>query len=274
MEPVGNPVLSHDPDRPETATGSFTIGAIDRIGPPGPTFYEFVHITGVGTDERDLQPPQVCVTVPGQNAAWRPASRLEGHVVLFTDDFLLTHPGDRDALHRLGQAPRRRLTAEESGRVQHLIVTMDRERRQREPGFRGVLQAYLHVLIVETGRLHRQWPVERGNEPAVALVERFRELLDDPDFLGSSVPAYAARLGVSTGHLSDVVNQALDAAPGHLIRQARAAEAKRLLAGTALSVTQVSGRLGFADTAYFCRFFRREVGETPGSFRRRAGGTA
>jgi AraC-like DNA-binding protein len=212
----------------------------------------------------------VCVVTPGQTRHWRQVSRLQGHVVAFTDDFLLTHPGDRDALHRLGGASGRRLTVEESGRVRDLIAAMEREHRQREPGFRSVLQAYLHVLIVETGRLYRQWPDARATAPADTLAERFQELLADPELLGSSVPAYATRLGVSTSYLNDKVHQAMGATPGHIIRQARASEAKRLLAGTALPVAQVAGRLGFADTAYFCRFFRREVGDTPGGFRRRA----
>jgi AraC family transcriptional activator of pobA len=259
----------------------FAVGSIDRIGPmsraPSPhrhTFYELFHITGgagaqvVERNEPALHPPQVCVSTPGQTRHWRQVPRLQGHVVIFTDDFLLTHPGDRDALHRLARAPGRQLTLEESGRIRHLIAEMEREHRQREPGFRGVLQAYLHVLIVETGRVHRQRPDARAT-PADTLAKRFQELLADPELLGSSVPAYATRLGVSTSYLNDKVHQAMGATPGHIIRQARASEAKRLLADTALPVAQVAVRLGFADAAYFCRFFRREVGDTPGGFRRR-----
>ncbi|GAA3347097.1 AraC family transcriptional regulator [Amorphoplanes nipponensis] len=278
--PAGLP--RHNLEVPEPATLPFAIGSFDRIGPlsraPFPhrhTFYEFVHVTGgagahvVDLDERELHPPQVCVIAPGQTHYWRQSARLEGHVVLFTDDFLLTHPGDRDALYRLGGAPGRQLTAEESGRIQGLVASMEREHRRRAPGFRGVLQAYLHILIVETGRLHHQAPAGRRAEPAVALAKRFQKLIDDRELLGSSVPAYATRLGVSAGYLNDMVRQALGASPGHVIRQARALEAKRLLAGTTLSVTQVAGQLGFADAAYFCRFFRREVGDTPGGFRQR-----
>ena len=40
-----------------------------------------------------------------------------------------------------------------------------------------------------------------------------------------------------------------------------------LLTGTALTVRQVAARVGFTDPAYFCRFFRRETGLSPGRFR-------
>ncbi|OEU97266.1 hypothetical protein AN217_04555 [Streptomyces qinglanensis] len=49
-------------------------------------------------------------------------------------------------------------------------------------------------------------------------------------------------------------------------------EAKRLLAGTAMTVRQVAHEVGFADPAYFCRFFRRETGASPGEFRRESHG--
>ncbi|MEU8607867.1 helix-turn-helix transcriptional regulator [Actinoplanes sp. NPDC048791] len=263
----------HDEDVP------FAVGSIARIGlmfRALSPFYELVHITGgagaqvVNRDEQELHPPQMCVSTPGQTGHWRQVPRLPGHVVIFTDDFLLTHPGDRDALHRLARTPGRQLSPEESGRIQHLIAEMEREHRQREPGFRGVLQAYLHVLIVETGRAHRPRLDARATAPADTLAQRFQELLADPELLGAGVPAYATRLGVSTSYLNDKVHQAMGATPGHIIRQARASQAKRLLADTALPVAQVAVRLGFADAAYFCRFFRREAGDTPGGFRRRA----
>jgi AraC-like DNA-binding protein len=56
--------------------------------------------------------------------------------------------------------------------------------------------------------------------------------------------------------------------PSQLVREARTHEAKRLLAKTDLTVRQVAARTGFADPAYFCRFFRRETGVSPGAFRR------
>jgi AraC-like DNA-binding protein len=44
-------------------------------------------------------------------------------------------------------------------------------------------------------------------------------------------------------------------------------EAKRLLAHTTLPVAVVGRRLGFAEATNFGKFFRREAGVTPGSFR-------
>ena len=47
----------------------------------------------------------------------------------------------------------------------------------------------------------------------------------------------------------------------------RLSEAKRLLANTALSVTEVVARSGFASAQYFCRVFMVDTGLTAESWR-------
>ena len=44
-------------------------------------------------------------------------------------------------------------------------------------------------------------------------------------------------------------------------------EARRLLAYTSMPVAQVAEQLGYADPAYFSKFFARAVGQTPTTYR-------
>ena len=81
------------------------------------------------------------------------------------------------------------------------------------------------------------------------------------------VQGYARHIGVTPGHLTEAVKAATGRPASALVREARVREAKRLLTGTALTVRQVATRVGFGDPAYFCRFFRRETGVSPGGFR-------
>jgi AraC-like DNA-binding protein len=46
-------------------------------------------------------------------------------------------------------------------------------------------------------------------------------------------------------------------------------EAKRLLVLTALPTTVIADRIGFDEASNFVKFFRREVGCSPGEFRRK-----
>jgi AraC-like DNA-binding protein len=45
-------------------------------------------------------------------------------------------------------------------------------------------------------------------------------------------------------------------------------EAKRLLAHTAMSIGLISDRVGFDEATNFVKFFKRELGCSPGEFRR------
>ncbi|MFH9419749.1 AraC family transcriptional regulator [Streptomyces sp. NPDC017529] len=275
------------------AIGSFdTIGPLSRAGfPHRHSFHEIVYVTGgAGTHVLDLarlplRPPHLCFITPGQVHYWDRVSGLRGWVILFTDDFLLAHPGDRDALAELGERPWIHPGPGDAARLTGLVGEMLREYGERAPSFVSVLQAQLHILIARALRLSAPDGTpgprgtggaggsgEAGGRPALVARE-FTRLLAQHGPGGRTVRSYADELGVSVGHLADLVKRSTGRTPGALIRHAQTVEAKRLLSGTQLTVAQVARRTGFADPAYFCRFFRRETGLSPGDFRRTAGGT-
>nr|WP_246495339.1 helix-turn-helix domain-containing protein [Streptomyces zagrosensis] len=282
------------------AIGTFdTIGPLSRAGfPHRHTFYELLYVTsGTGTHVIEhipwrLRPPHLCVIAPGQVHYWAGVRDLQGWVVLFTDDFLLAHPGDRVALRRLAERPWLHPEPGTASALAALISDMGREFREREDGFITVLRSYLHVLIVRAQRLPGAPPPEEEAIGRSAVVARqFAQLLTmhtrtGPDLgpsrsagpgaegrqtgVRATVGTYAARVGVSVGYLTEAVKRTTGRTPGQMIREAEIREAKRLLAATGLTVSQVARAVGFADPAYFCRFFRRETGISPGDFRRQA----
>ncbi|MGW0549977.1 AraC family transcriptional regulator [Streptomyces altiplanensis] len=263
----------------------FAIGSFDTIGPMSRaafphrhTFYEIVHVTaGTGTHVLDLarwelRPPHLCVIAPGQVHHWEDAEGLDGTVVLFTEDFLLDHPGDRDVLRGFAGRPWLTLDRPDHERTGRLLADLQEEYRRGADGFESVLRALLHILVVRAARLPAPGAATAQAPPGTtrpgAVAEAFARLLarTDPDLW--SVRACAAHIGVTTGYLTEAVKAATGRTPGQLVREARTHEAKRLLAHTELTVRQVAARVGMADPAYFCRFFRRETGLSPGTFRR------
>ncbi|TYC68513.1 AraC family transcriptional regulator [Streptomyces sp. CB01881] len=262
----------------------FAIGGFDAIGPLSRagfphrhSFFEIVYVTGgagahvLDLVHRPLRPPQLCVIAPGQVHYWADADGLAGQVVLFNEDFLLSQPQDIAALRALATLPVLPL-GEQAGPIGALLADMEHEYRARPDGYAGVLRASLHILIVRA--LRARAPGEGGAAPGrqAELAAAFGRLIADPGGVQRSVASCAQELGVSPGHLQTLVKQATGRTPGRLIRQQQTLEAKRLLACTDLTIRQVSREAGFGDPAYFCRFFRRETGMTPGEFRVRVGG--
>jgi AraC-like DNA-binding protein len=269
----------HELDVPDPAPLPFAIGSFDWFGPMARagfphrhSFHEIVYVThGTGTHVVDLaahrlRPPQLFAVAPGQVHHWHDVHGLDGWVVVFTDDALHQHPEDRRALTALASAPGLRPAPRDAAGLRSLLAVMAHEYTERRAGFTTVLAALLHVLVVRALRIAPPHPATAA-QPAPGVADRFGRLLTDGAGIEPTVRAYAARLGVSTSHLTEAVKASTGEPPGRLIRRAQALEARRLLARTALSVAQVAHAVGFADPAYFCRFFRREVGLTPGRFR-------
>jgi AraC-like DNA-binding protein len=256
----------------------FAVGTFDEVGPLSRaefphrhTFHEIVLVTGgtgahvVDVTRWELSPPHLGVITPGQVHHWE-ASRLTGSVVLFTDDFLFDYPADREILRRLRERPWLRLGGPEHDRTARLVAELDEEFRRGE-GNESVLRALLHVLIVRAGRLPGI-PAPSPPARARAVATEFAQQAEKSELGLWSVRAHAARLGVTPGYLTEAVKAATGRTAAELVREVRTREAKRFLLRTDLSVRQVASRVGFADPAYFCRFFRRETGLSPGGFRR------
>ncbi|MFT6090677.1 helix-turn-helix domain-containing protein [Sulfitobacter sp.] len=95
------------------------------------------------------------------------------------------------------------------------------------------------------------------------------QLISDPQTAGWRVQEYAAKMGLSTGHLSRLCRAANGLSASAYIDAHIIQEACRLLAFTQLSVAEVGYRLGFTDPSYFSRRFRAVQQETPSVYRQR-----
>lgn len=100
---------------------------------------------------------------------------------------------------------------------------------------------------------------------------RFLRLLESHHKDQWSVARYAGALGISAPHLNAICKRYGGRSPLHIVHERLMLAAKRGLAYTDVSVAGVARNLGFADPAYFTRFFRRAEGVTPSVFRRQTG---
>jgi AraC family transcriptional activator of pobA len=104
-------------------------------------------------------------------------------------------------------------------------------------------------------------------ERARGHVQRLQALLETQFRQQPSQNALAAQLGLSPAQLNRACRQVLGHAALGVLHARLLLQARRELAYTALSVKQVALELGFADAAYFTRFFRRATGSTPSAWR-------
>lgn len=156
-----------------------------------------------------------------------------------------------------------------------LFEAIARETRLHTPGELAAGSALLMALFVQIARLADLLLADpadpataRGDRPRkAAQVERFRALLDQHFRERWPVERYAQELGISAGQLTRLCRDQLGQSALDVINARVLHEAERELVYSILGVKQIAGLLGFADEAYFGRFFKKHTGRTPTEFR-------
>ena len=166
-----------------------------------------------------------------------------------------------------GGAQRLKVPLEERGSWSERFSVLDLELGRRRDGYREAALAHLTLLLVEVSRLAADvvGDLRLKDEPLLAEVFGFiEERYGEP----ISLKDVARAVGLSAGHLTTVVGRKTGRTVLEWITERRMAEARRLLVGTDLPVEEVGRRVGYGDSGYFVRTFRRAHGATPLGWRR------
>lgn len=78
----------------------------------------------------------------------------------------------------------------------------------------------------------------------------------------------ARQVHMNPSYLSQLFKQEMQVNFVDYVTALRMKEAKELLTGTTLRVSEVSDRLGYGDLAYFSNFFKKHTGMTPSEYRK------
>lgn len=160
-----------------------------------------------------------------------------------------------------------KLTAADIVFIDDLMQKITIEYKQAGEWQQRMLSAYLTILLTYLSRLYTAQYKGNDLSSEQQLLKRFQEKIDVCYQQYHEVNDYASMLNISSGHLSDVIrNQSGKPAIKH-IHDRLIMEARRLLFHTNQPLKDISFHLGFADTSYFNRFFKRETGLTPATYR-------
>lgn len=99
------------------------------------------------------------------------------------------------------------------------------------------------------------------------LFQRFNLLVDQHYRQHWPIPEYAKALRLTESRLTDICRRFANTSPKRLICDRQLREARRLLLFSDYPVNEIAYQLGFKDPAYFARFFHRNQGCPPSTFR-------
>ncbi|MBC9912066.1 helix-turn-helix domain-containing protein [Chitinophaga varians] len=224
---------------------------------------------GSGThtiDFRDYKagPRTVFFLAPGQAHQWNFSANMTGCQVMFSGSFML-QKGPMWPFFTPSAHPVLKLSPEQYTQLNAELQLMSGDTAA------NITQHRLQIILL---LLQRWYAVAYPSETAAAgnrLINRFLQLLEKQYAQQSEVNYYAARLHVTPSYLNTVCRKESGITAGEYIRERLLLEAKRLLILTDMDVKEIAFSLGFNDTSYFSRFFRKYTTQTPVDFRRHAG---
>lgn len=172
--------------------------------------------------------------------------------------------GSMSALQRAASYP----AGQDRDYLNSLFNAVQNEYVGAQPARDMLLQSLISVLLVWVTRQviqrreARQVP-QRGRE----YLSLFNQQVETRFREQPTVEQLAHKVGISVAHLNTVCRELSGQSALQIIHQRLLLEAKRLLIYTPMTVSEVADNLGFADPAYFSRFFKRLNGTSPSVFR-------
>ncbi len=246
----------------------------------GHSFYHLVLFTqGSGTYTIDftgftVQPYQVYFMAPGQVHSWDFDGDVEGYLVHFSPAFFQSFLSDQHYLERfsflLGDAKEAviQLPLPLQQAAATLFERMLEELEQPKGAALDMIRTYLLELFIRLERSIATTTPKHIPKQKQLLLHNFQQLINRHYNTIRLPKEYAELLYVTPNHLNALCQDLLGKTAGELIRDRIMLEAKRLLVNHELTVTEIAYHLNFQDNSYFNRFFKKNVGITPETFRK------
>ena len=240
--------------------------------------HEEVEIDGC---RRMVHPGEVACSRPGEVWTWEADTRLEGYVLIFEEQFLLSFFNDPHFLEHFPYLQASRPSpflypdVQLQERLMHLLQQMKAEIDDVENKDQHILRAMLYETLMLLNRAEiatNDANLSMEVSPS-RYIDRFTRLADLSYREHREVEYYADQLCITSNYLNRLISQRFGVTTKQYLNDKVIAEAKRLLGYTSLTISEITDRLHFDSPSYFVRFFRKATGLTPTEYRKEAMGS-
>lgn len=218
-----------------------------------------------------LDPCTILFSSPYQVRVWKSTDKLKGIALFFLRDFVNTLFNDRFFLDRFAffdnnsnfshiKVPRSFFDE-----MIDLLEEMEVEFHIKEKDSNEILASNLYKILTKLNREVRK--LFSGQSIQInARIHRFKQLLEESFITSHDVGYYADLLSITPPYLNDLCKKHLGLSASRIIKDRLTLEAKRLILYSGLSIKEIAFALNFSNSANFNRFFKKNVGCSPGSY--------
>jgi AraC-like DNA-binding protein len=134
-----------------------------------------------------------------------------------------------------------------------------------------LIASYLLVVLKEADiifKLFYQINYSGRRTSADIITRKFKDLIAKHYLQKQTVKSYAEMLFITPDHLNKIVKATAGKTALELIKDWILADAKALLHYSTMNISEIAYSLGFENSSYFTRLFRKKIGVAPGQYRR------
>ena len=257
-------------------------GDIDDGVPHVHTFYEilwFQEGTGlhyVDFQEYPIHPGTIFFLTPGQVHHFDGSDAYKGLAIKLCTDFMQSSGDDSDLFvkydlfHTFDTTPYYVIDNDTAAQLKALVDSMEEELRTGSGiGHTDMLRSLLKIFLIKVHRYgHKVGELQLdGLKPAHRLFVQFRRMLEKDYATKHTVQEYADGLNVAVRTLNKCVNECSGRSPLGFITERIMLEAKRQVRYSNLMIKEIAYNLGYEDSSYFVKLFKRQTGMLPSEFR-------
>lgn len=206
----------------------------------------------------------------------KPCETVDGRLIHFNRDFYCVEIHDQEVAcdgilyNNVFEVPFIALNESQSTEIQAILKEVLSEMENEDASTEEMLRTLLKLIILKSIRIWKQQHhlAENDQQADVQFLRRFSKLVEQHYKTLHSVADYAELLFVTPKNLSKKIGLLSKSTPNDIIKDRIILESKRLLAHTNMTVKEIAHSLNYEDDAYFVRFFTKNTGISPVSFRK------
>lgn len=206
---------------------------------------------------------------PAETHSWKLSDNANGYVLFFNPAFYLMDVLPRkikylpffnpDDNMNMGQ-----LKESDIKPIERIIEHMLAESKDTTVFQKNILRSYLDILLYKLANLLH--PKNTGIRESM-VIPTLLSLIEEEYTAHHPISFYTEKLQVNAQRLNALCKLQLNKTVNKLLQERLMTEARRLLAYSTLTISEIAFELNFSDNSYFNRFFKRMEGITPEHFR-------
>lgn len=164
-----------------------------------------------------------------------------------------------------------KLTGGHSRKIGEILEDMLEEYEAKENGYKQVLRSDLTKLLILAFRLYKESSRQTRNAPVLRklVVDSSIRYMQSEYATPITCELLAERSYVSTSYFNKIFKEEIGKSASKMLQDIRMKKACELLSGTDLPASQIGLNVGYSDTKHFYDLFKRQIGMTPGEYRKK-----